>query len=79
MTRRTSVVIGAYRARRVADLVREHADEIRCEEDVYAVCATTGLRRQSAEHGVDLLVEGIDGLVLEQDVVGRPFIREETA
>ncbi len=70
--RRTSIVLGNFRARQLAELVRARGDSILSMDDLHAVAAAAGWRRQAVEHGVDVLVAGLEGTCLEQDESGRP-------
>ncbi len=72
--RRTSIVLGAFRARQLAELVRSRGDSILTMDDLYAVAAAAGWRRQAVEHAVDVLVPGFEGERLDQDEYGRPRV-----
>ncbi len=73
---RSSVVLGAFRARQLADLIRARRDSIVILDDLYAVARAAGWREQAIDHAVDELVAGVEGpgsMVqrLEQDERGR--------
>jgi len=70
--RQTSIVLGAFRARLLSQLIRSRGDSIRSMDDLYKVAAAAGWRRQAIEHAVDVLVPGFEGERLAQDEYGRP-------
>lgn len=74
----TSLVLGNFRARQLAELLRARGDSIVTMDDLYAVAMAAGWRRQAAEHAVDVLVAGLEDTGrLEQDEYGRPHIAPE--
>ncbi len=75
--RRTSIVMGAFRGRQLAALIRARGDSILTLADLFSIAAAAGWRRQAVEHAVDVLVAGLDGVRLEQDGWGRPCLVEE--
>jgi len=77
--RRTSIFMGAFRARLLAQLIRSRGDSIVTMDDLHAVAAAAGWRRQATDHGVDVLVAGFEGERLEQDEHGRPRLVREAA
>lgn len=79
-SRRTSLVLGNFRARQLAALIRARGDSILTLADLYAIAGAAGWRRQAVEHAVDVLIPGFEGERLEQDEYGRPrLVREEAA
>lgn len=69
--RRTSIVLGNFRARQLADLIRSRGDSIVSLADLYAVAQAASWRKQAIDHAVDVLVAGVDGQRLEEDSSGR--------
>ena len=78
--RRTSIVLSAFRGRLLAELIRSRGDEILTLAPTSTRFASAaGWRRQATQHGVDVLVAGLEGERLEQDEYGRPRLVREAA